>query len=1591
MTLAERTTELSRIKIDAWKKALLDGSHSNPLLYFKSGRSKPLQLASLYINDIYATLIKKDALQKENSIPVKLTADLLGVKIPLLTGGDEKQTEDDVRTVLQAIKRLRQRAHEALNNHGLDVLYVAFGLLQWREIEHSEIVIQSPLVLVPVELKSCGSWSDDYTLSRLVNNPIVVNPTLIERMKRNFAIELPTITEDCTIDSGDGIEGTISDILEQVREAIKNKSFTNEWEVRPEMYLSLFTFQRQALYDDLDRHSELLQNHPLIRTLCGEDCLPQTNQPLIAAEHLDRDIHPRDQWQILDADASQQEAISAAKRGKSFVLHGPPGTGKSQTIANIIAECLAEGKRILFVSEKLAAIDVIYRRLADNGLAPFCLNLHARGTSKGEKNRVFDNIKLAFDQGTPDVRFAQHQWEQQTNRVDGTRRLLNDYVSALHMPRSLLHWKAVDVYGKIALLHALPSVGCPLPRVRDITSTQLDATCTIVRRLGSLIDQMAGSAKHPWRLSPLRQYTPALKGEITAYLQILHDHLAAMQTEAAEAQQLVGATNQYISAADIAPVLHIAQLASDSPQPPTTWLTPTHLEAIDMLIRQTMPHIERLYASSTALFATYHDGVLNEDHATLRETIIQKTAAVIPYLTPSVDTLLSDEAAWRATLTDGRSSLMQMREHGTALATLFGLAAPTTPDECDGLQTLGTALLNSPAPPHQWMIGDLTAIKKSAEQQRKHYEQCAEKRVEILQRYTTHFLQLDLAAIEAELRQDASLLRWFKTSWYHLRKNIRSCVQQSQNFPSYTQLLHDVVLGKELIETEARLAGEFDAQREHLGTCFDGATTDWEAVQQQLEWTGAFHGILAQWDWQCTPAMITLSAKSQRLRRSLEQGQQAIAVSWQAWETQRSIFVRQFGLATLGGPGCITLDTVPFQESLSQLDQIQAYCLPLWASAQTLKTHAVSRQPMTWDTLLTTMTHAQQVKDERAWLHEQSDRLSEILGIRFQGMSTDWARLQRDVAWCRQVIAAYHGTTPADAFLHLVTEGDASRRRHLGILVMSVSERLAHLPHLWQQCERYLSPTAFLADGEGPQTPVAIIHLRERIQAQITAIPLLERWLAYQSVKDECHKQGLDEFFVAIERLTSTGHLTIDASEMVQQIYKQRFYQLWLTEWLSDVPTLNTFSGATHEQHISEFRNADKALIDHAKHRLQHHLLRHRQTLLSILQDSKTHDDATRKALLALKHEVGLKRHKSLRSVIEVAGTGMLGLMPCWMMSPLSVSEYIDPRKLSFDLVIFDEASQICTEDAISSILRGKQLIVVGDEKQLPPTSAFRRNLIDETAEEDEEDAAIIERSESILMECKKVNIPERMLRFHYRSRHESLIAFSNHHFYNNNLTTFPSPAARHEDGVQFVYVADGVYDRGNSRTNSSEAVQVADLIFEHITLIPHSSLGVVAFSAAQQDAIQNEVDRRLKQCNDVVRDWFKEDKEDAFFIRNLESVQGDERDVIILSVGYGRDRLGKMTQNFGPLNSSGGERRLNVAITRSRQKMIVVTSIHAEDITSTSIGAAALRGYLDFAEHGPQTLATATPLQPKSNRFDSPFEQSVYDMLTARGLQVDT
>lgn len=476
------------------------------------------------------------------------------------------------------------------------------------------------------------------------------------------------------------------------------------------------------------------------------------------------------------------------------------------------------------------------------------------------------------------------------------------------------------------------------------------------------------------------------------------------------------------------------------------------------------------------------------------------------------------------------------------------------------------------------------------------------------------------------------------------------------------------------------------------------------------------------------------------------------------------------------------------------------------------------------------------------------------------------------------------------------------------------------------------------------------------------------RWAHYFGRAELARGKGIGPL---VERL-ETGAIGADA---LVDAFDRAAHARLLRDLQRRMPDLLRFDGQIHNGHIAEFRELDLGRLELARKRL---MAAHHAALPAA--------NATGPAAIIRAELEKKQRHRPVRRLLAEAGSVVQAIKPVFMMSPLSVAQFLAPGGLEFDLLVMDEASQIRPVDALGAIARSKQLVVVGDSKQLPPTRFFDRMTGDWQEEETQEERPDVAMGdvESILGLCCAKGLPQTMLRWHYRSRHPSLIAVSNKQFYENRLFIVPSPDFEHHElGLKLRMTPESVYDRGGSRTNRGEARAICAAILEHARRSPELTLGVAAFSQAQQLAIMDELELMRRENSDI-EEFMGSHEAEPFFIKNLENLQGDERDVILISVGYGKDQEGRFDMNFGPLNKEGGQRRLNVLISRAKRRCEIFTSITDEDIDlsrSSSAGVAALKAFLAYARTGRMEIA-----RPSERAEDSPFEASVKNALESLG-----
>lgn len=593
-------------------------------------------------------------------------------------------------------------------------------------------------------------------------------------------------------------------------------------------------------------------------------------------------------------------------------------------------------------------------------------------------------------------------------------------------------------------------------------------------------------------------------------------------------------------------------------------------------------------------------------------------------------------------------------------------------------------------------------------------------------------------------------------------------------------------------------------------------------------------------------------------------------------------------------------------------------------------------------------------QQERAKADSLFSQIGSSLGELYQGEHTDWSRV------CDLAKAARESC-------HGLSQMGITEERRAALFqgdILTLSERFKTKYTVTEAAKLDLYAALQITEGEGVNWLLTESALCDGISQNTDS---LKEWIAFNAAAREANGKGLAS--VVAEYRSGLS------DDEVFPAYKKALLLNLINTAVDNDKVLSGFSGAVFNQRIEDLKKLDAEIMDLSKEEI---FCRLASRLPDFSREASSNEEIA--ALQKMIKSGG--RGVSIRKMFERLSALIPRLCPCMLMSPISAAQYLDPHREPFDIVVFDEASQLTTCKAVGVLARGKDAVIVGDPKQMPPTSFFSTNSTDEENLEAED-------LESILDDCLALNMPQAHLLWHYRSRHESLIAFSNSRFYENRLFTFPSVNDR-ESKVTLVHV-DGVFDRGKTRQNKAEAEAIIEELKRrcHSEELSKNSVGVVTFNISQQTLIEDLLNEACKTDSELEHWAFN--SEEPVFVKNLENVQGDERDVILFSVGYGPDKDGNVYMNFGPLNREGGWRRLNVAVSRARCEMMIFATLTADQINlsrTSAEGAAALKAFLEYASGKP--LPISEYAAHKSKRIKENVAKAICRELKAVGYDTD-
>ena len=1492
---------------------------------------------------------------------------------------ESKHTDNKIQTIhfpqdLDAILRsILQKANSSIQETGANILYLALGFLQWSESADSDRTHLSPLYMLPVTLKRGrlvkkeGSFRYSISYS---GEDIIPNLSLREKLRHDFGLALPSLDE----------ETEPEDYLNKVQQVLlKNKP---TWEVKRFLTLGLFNFSKLLMYLDLDPdqwddHSPI-HKHPIVKQLLGgntgEEGIgidPPEDHNIDNIKHLLRN-YPI----VFDADSSQHSTIVDGLKGKNLVIEGPPGTGKSQTIANLIAAFLSKGQKVLFVAEKLAALEVVKHRLDKANLGYFCLDLHSHKTHKVKvlkdlEERIKKRAKFVSPESLRDE-YARHELIQRklnsyTNTINGvwknTGLSIHEILSGATRYRSEFVQNPVEF--KVEGLDGNSFTSAFRREMEDFQDR-------LIHHYKDIIDQLESGEQistHPWygvETLTLQMFDAERVCEsISSWnkkLAILLEYRGTLSETLRTSISNIPASLPDYSHLH-AEMQKVPELKGDE-----------YLAALPRLDLNGVEAIESYLSHFKVLNVAYKriDGLFTESfqHDKKRIENLQETVDLAHKYT--------SKRCQLSTLVDASPLAKDLNVRFSKHQELISWADNLV--SCDnhthisqtqgGLRELVQFFdLVGELPPVLWKyrssVFENSELDQYLPEIKTTIDDLSEKRDSLKDIFNFDELpsSKDLHKYVYSIR-DVKYFKW-------LDKSYRNACRELKHYSANSSVrVKDLIAQLDKYVEYVELFESFEENIEYknsLGDLFRGLATDMDMVSSLRDW---YRAIREEYGAGFGERVCFANALI-----GLESNDAQTIVNHRNtsdWDDLSSAVASLDELTTLldgyRDLKAIDIDLVGESGVLStissSLDQLkgnvhQYYRNPdvdifqLLSNLDLLKEAHSSRAE--WDANNTPVKYF----DNNVVL-KPDDLIHQTETINCLTHTKELASILNNEVKSDLVINCIN-THPREETISSIRDSACQMGK---LLKENEVERDTYLQLASVDLQKWLS-----ASG------LDLELMLERNNRALDDQEYFANWVDYLHVWDQAKSYGMG----TILELTEAEEIQIDD---IRYAYRSGAFNILAHEVYKEHKDVPNYVGQAQETLQKQFRIADVNIIT----KLQ------RQEIAFAIDKNKVAQgiamgkagDFTEYALI--KRELGKKRrHIPIRQLIRRANNALLSLKPCFMMGPMSVAQYLKPGLFEFDVVIMDEASQIKPEDAIGAVARGKQLIVVGDPKQLPPSRYFDR-VLDESDDEDEMSA--IEGTESILDAATNL-FQSKSLQWHYRSRHESLIAFSNQSFYHGELILFPSPHKMDKEfGVKYSRLPSG---RFVNRRNKEEAKQIVKATVNHLQEHPNESLGIVAMSSEQRSEIEWALEYEMK-LNPQFRKAIEAnvDQDDPIFVKNLENVQGDERDVIYISMTYGPREPGqRVMQRFGPINSDVGWRRLNVLFTRSRKRMHVFSSMSSGDISVSSNsrkGVQALHDFLFYLESGQLPLTGEAVGKPP----DSDFEIAVMKALGEKGYDCD-
>ena len=1469
------------------------------------------------LKDKVRNILKLPVVKRKIQISIDEQAKEVGINpnFELSVASSKKNhTDEYLQTLLydEDLKRKLKSIYEFNNLNetetGVSTLFCSFGFLEWYESENSEKKITSPLILMPIKIdRTLQKGEHTYKILQR-GDGVVNNESLIEKIKSDFGISLPIFEEGSSIQS----------YLGQCEELVKKYS---NWKIRKFCTIGFFSFSKFLLYKDLKEDS--LQDVEISESLVEKIIIGERgdSSKVFADDYeIDKEENKGNEIPdlVTDADSSQVSAILDVLNGKNLVIEGPPGTGKSQTITNIIAACLHSGKKVLFVAEKNAALTVVKSRLDKLGLGHFCIELHS---NKTQKNIVYKSIQdsLKFRSSTKDRNF----YSSKKDEIEAVKSDLKNYVKILCGQNKLFEtsyyqilWSSINLEKEIGSETSKKIQRLEYQVDKESYKAELKFFEKIQEKFPIyLVSDLQVNA---WNFLCLE------KVSLINFEDVLDD-TADISNEIESFYESLGKSfSEKLSLSDL---ISLIDLLSN----------PKFFDIDEGILKRVISN--RLEGAVARQFVEARND-LNDLNQRISFLYDKNTTKINPDSTiknfAKIETLYKEER-----VANLRSIISELNETKESLGQHLEIIKILVNDKCSDYDQV--RFLSR-------YVDKIIQIKRDRFPIKRKYifkdgiREISKLRDSLIEVSRFEFelkktFSPDIVKIEEEV-----VFRWksvvvnsgffslFNSEYRQIKREIKSFLRVPYSKSTIVKTLHTlqdyIFKNNELVKFEAYSWLREDQQTINLEK-LEILIPTYELCLQIYNETKSFfgdnHDFLFDQD-------VKVAEKLLNSLYFIESILDRFAV--------RDVQKAQVLISEILNE--LELLDNKISSDFEKIDNLKVY--------QVFNLYSlISQRNSVINSLETFYKICPELKESNDNKVYNSFELGTImLESKLQANAFDFS-------------------------LSLVSKSH-EEFNSLADVIKTLSLKLKDFESRWSK--KNITKKDF---------PIEVV--KAEFSNLILKSDLLRDYITYQTLLSEIASSNLSNL------INEFSILGFECGKL-GKVYKYLVYN----QECKKLFKRNSFLTLNLGDDLGKLREKFSRLDEELKLNYQGRLIKD-LTKSGVTQGVFTGRVSDKTELGFIEHQFTLKmRHAPIRILIERSSQALLDIMPCFMMSPLTVSQYLPLGKIKFDVLIMDEASQLRPEDSIGALFRANQVVIVGDQKQLPPTSFFDTSGSTVFVEEDEDENSISASDtdhESILAMANKSFRPARRLRWHYRSKHHDLISYSNKKFYDDELVVFPSPSGKSElFGVDYQFVQEAVYE---NRRNLKEAEALLNWLQEFIIKYPDKSIGIVTMNQPQQELISDLLEKRLKE-DPILEAFIKNFEEldenkslrhEPLIIKNLENIQGDERDIILISTVYGREKNEPhVKQRFGPINTKMGHRRLNVLITRARYKNVIFTSLEPEDIkpsSSANLGVIVFKEYLKFAK----TKQLSSNVTSEDSEPDSDFERFVIGELRKNNYEV--